>query len=169
MNKIALLVGMIGLAWSSSSAKAQTLDPNAILPAGQSLWSNEIPANGQLTIRVNLATQMAYVSRDNQIIAETNISSGREGFKTPTGRFPIWGKEVNHFSHAYKANMPYTQWLTRDGVALHSGSVRGKPSSHGCIHLPQEFAARLFAMTQIGDVVEITDGTFEQLFAEYAR
>jgi len=34
--------------------------------------------------------------------------------------------------------------LTWGGVALHAGGLPGYPESHGCIHLPTEFAQRLF-------------------------
>ena len=42
-----------------------------------------------------------------------------------------------------------------DGVALHAGGLPGYPSSHGCVHLPSEFARLLFGITQSGTTVVI--------------
>jgi hypothetical protein len=46
--------------------------------------------------------------------------------------------------------MYYMQRITWSGVALHHGFVTGSPASHGCIRLPQEFAARLWPTTRLG-------------------
>jgi hypothetical protein len=45
--------------------------------------------------------------------------------------------------------------LTWDGVALHAGDLPGYPSSHGCVHLPSEFARLLFGITRTGMTVVI--------------
>ena len=167
MRKV--LFGIIGLLSFSSPAVAQDFSETTILPAGSYAWNNAPVAPGPLHIKVNLTTQMAYVYRGDQMIAITNVSSGRPGFDTPTGVFHIKDKEKNHFSHTYKANMPFTQWLTDTGVALHSGSVNGQPSSHGCIHLPLNFAQRLFTMTQVGDEVDVVGNNFDEAFAPYMQ
>ena len=49
--------------------------------------------------------------------------------------------------------MPYQQRLTWDGVALHAGGLPGYPESHGCVHLPYEFARLLFGETPMGATV----------------
>jgi hypothetical protein len=51
--------------------------------------------------------------------------------------------------------MPYTERLTWSGVALHAGGLPGYPSSHGCIHLPSEFARRLFDVSPMGMTVVV--------------
>lgn len=53
--------------------------------------------------------------------------------------------------------MPNTQRLTWDGICLHAGSLPGYPSSHGCVHLPLEFSAKLFEITHMGTPVIIAD------------
>jgi hypothetical protein len=53
--------------------------------------------------------------------------------------------------------MPFTERLTRGGVALKAGGLPGYPSSHGCIHLPYAFAERLFRITEVGGTVIITN------------
>jgi hypothetical protein len=62
--------------------------------------------------------------------------------------------------------MPYTERLTWGGVALHAGGLPGYPSSHGCVHLPSEFARRLFEISPMGMVVVIAD---EHSGAEHVR
>ena len=56
------------------------------------------------------------------------------------------------------APMPYSMFLTKDGVALHGSQVENGYASHGCIGLPNEFAAKVFAVAKKGDKVIITRG-----------
>jgi len=51
--------------------------------------------------------------------------------------------------------MPYMERLTWGGVALHAGGLPGYPESHGCIHLPSEFAQLLFSISPNGMTVVI--------------
>jgi len=51
--------------------------------------------------------------------------------------------------------MPFQQRLTWDGVALHAGGLPGYPESHGCVHLPYEFARELFNITKLGVTVVV--------------
>lgn len=132
------------------------LTDRSIVAAGDYAWNDMDYIPGKVTVSVNLSTQMAYVKRGDTLIGITNISSGRAGYETPTGTFAILGKEDNHWSRKYKADMPYTMWVTGDGVALHSGSTPGRTTSHGCIHLPHGFAALLYQVVDKGASVQIT-------------
>jgi lipoprotein-anchoring transpeptidase ErfK/SrfK len=79
--------------------------------------------------------------------------------QTPAGTFPILAKLKDHRSAIYDgAPMPYTLRLTGDGVAIHGSNVRDGYATHGCIGVPVEFAAKLFAVASKGDTVEIVDG-----------
>ena len=51
--------------------------------------------------------------------------------------------------------MPWMNWLTRSGTALHAGIVPGYPASHGCIRLPLAFAPKLYSITRVGDNVVV--------------
>jgi hypothetical protein len=65
-------------------------------------------------------------------------------------------KQKEHQSTIYDgAPMPYMERLTWGGIALHAGGLPGYPESHGCIHLPSEFAQRLFAISPNGMTVVI--------------
>jgi hypothetical protein len=70
--------------------------------------------------------------------------------------FTILNKDKDHHSKTYgNAAMPYSERLTVDGLALHAGGLPGYPSSHGCVHLPSEFARLLFGITHTGTTVVI--------------
>lgn len=132
----------------------QMEDADDLLP-GQSIWQ-DIASRGHVRVMVDLDSQRAYVYREETLIGLTTISSGRKGYETPTGTFSILQKNVTHRSNKYSsAPMPYMQRLTWDGVALHSGSVPNRRTSHGCIHLPRSFAMKLYAVTKLGDTVDV--------------
>lgn len=40
---------------------------------------------------------------------------------------------------------------------IHGGNNPGKPSSHGCIHVPLDFARKLYGITKTGDTVLLSD------------
>ena len=88
-----------------------------------------------------------------------SISSGQNGYETPSGVFSVLQKEEEHYSNLYDdAAMPFMQRITWSGVALHAGALPGYPASHGCVRLPHEFAERIFPHTRLGmRVVLATD------------
>jgi len=84
-------------------------------------------------------------------IAQSSVSTGMRGHRTPTGVFSVIGKERYHYSNLYgSAPMPWMQRITWSGVAMHAGHVPGYPASHGCIRLPYSFAPRMWRMTDMG-------------------
>ena len=113
-------------------------------------------AAGPVVILVSLPKQWTVVYRGGVRIAATTCSTGRPGHATPSGVFIILQKDQHHHSSLYNgASMPYTERLTWGGVALHAGGLPGYPSSHGCVHLPLEFAKLLFGITTLGTPVII--------------
>ncbi|GAB1509286.1 L,D-transpeptidase [Actinophytocola sp. KF-1] len=81
------------------------------------------------------------------------ITSGRPGYETPPGTFQVTYKDIDHWSRAYDAPMPYSVFFTTSGIAFHEGSLSEK--SHGCIHLSNAAAKKYFSALQPGDVVEV--------------
>src|SRR4030095_13624023 len=57
--------------------------------------------SGRPTIVVSLRQQHAYIYRAGHIAASSRISSGREGYRTPTGRFQVIRKDEDHRSSVY--------------------------------------------------------------------
>jgi hypothetical protein len=131
------------------------------LKKGEFLWMGDAVTSGPLIMVVSITEQRAYVYRNGILIGATTVSTGRPGHLTPTGVFTILQKQKEHRSTIYDgAPMPYMERLTWGGVALHAGGLPGYPESHGCIHLPSEFARLLFATTSDGMTVVIgTDAT----------
>ena len=128
------------------------------LQAGEFFWVPEIAPDGPVTIIISLATQRAYVYRNEIPIGVSTVSTGAEGHETPTGIFTILQKDIDHVSNLYAdAPMPFMQRLTWDGIAMHEGNLPGYPASHGCIRLPRAFAEELYEITALGMTVIITN------------
>ncbi len=132
--------------------------PTQDLKHGEFTWAPELAPEGPILVVVSLDEQRAYVYRNGVEIAASTISSGKKGHETPTGVFHTFLKDKDHHSSLYHdAAMPYTQKFTHDGVALHAGGIPGYPESHGCVHLPSEFARLLFGVSPKGMTVVIAD------------
>ncbi|HEY5810595.1 MAG TPA: L,D-transpeptidase family protein [Povalibacter sp.] len=134
------------------------------LKHGEWIWLGDAVQSGPLVMVVSLTEQRAYVYRNGVAIGVTTVSTGRPGHETPTGVFTILQKDKDHRSTIYNsAPMPYMERLTWGGVALHAGGLPGYPESHGCIHLPSEFARLLFGITSTGMTVVVgSDATAPQ-------
>ena len=129
------------------------------LKPGEWVLKPEIAREGPVLVYVDLSRQLATVYRNGVRIGVSTISSGKDGYDTPTGVFTILEKDKDHRSRTYDdAPMPYQQRLTWKGVALHAGNLPGFPASHGCVRLPMEFAKKLFAITPMGGTVVIAGG-----------
>jgi hypothetical protein len=129
------------------------------LKPGQWVWKPQIAPSGPILVYVDLGRQLATVYRNGVRIGVSTISSGRDGYETPTGVFTILEKNKEHFSKKYNnAPMPYQQRLTWGGVALHAGGLPGYPESHGCVHLPMAFSKILFDAMPMGGTVVIAGG-----------
>ena len=122
----------------------------------QALISNAPPPE-QMRIEVNLAIQKATLYRDGSPVYDTEISSGRSGFSTPTGQFVVTDKKTSHMSSIYKVKMPFFMRLSCRDFGMHEGYVPNYPASHGCIRLPSDAARRLFKEVPIGTLVTITN------------
>lgn len=131
--------------------------PPAQLKPGEWIWGGSELTVGPIAVVVSLTEQRAYVYRNGFLIGVSTVSSGKKGHETPTGVFTILQKDKDHRSSIYNdAPMPYQQRLTWGGIALHAGGLPGYPESHGCAHLPSEFARQLFGATNMGMTVVIS-------------
>lgn len=125
---------------------------------GEWHWDEaDVPA-GPLVITVDLEARVLSVFRNGYEIGATAVLLGTQEKPTPVGVFPITQKKVDHVSNLYDAPMPYMQRLTNDGVAIHATKVENGYASRGCVGVPEEFAKKLFAVTEMGDKVYITNG-----------
>lgn len=127
---------------------------------GDWFWDESAaPGQGRLVITVDLAARVISAFRDGHEIGTAVVLVGTQEHPTPLGSFPILTKERDNISEKYNnAPMPWTLRLTRDGIAIHGSPVMNGYASHGCIGVPDEFAAKLFAASKRGDTVIITRG-----------
>ena len=142
-------------------ALAQTpgADPDyASLQPGQFLWHPERAPKGPVAIIVSIPKQLVFVYRNGILIGVSTCSTGKPGHSTPAGVFTILDKAKVHTSATYGEPMPDMEKLTWKGIALHVGDLPGYPDSHGCVHLPPDFADDLYAITQIGTPVILAGG-----------
>ena len=200
----ALLMCSIGCSSSSRSAgdsrigvysTAYLTDDNQIAYASQSgkkpepkprqdwVWNGD-GIMGNPSIEINLTTQSVTFLKSGVEVGRSPISSGREGYTTPTGSFIIVQKNKNHVSSLYGdfvdaegkvvvanvasnrdtrppgtsfrgAPMPYFMRI-HGGVGMHAGYLPGYPASHGCIRMPRGAAQRFFENAPLGTPVKVT-------------
>jgi len=111
---------------------------------------------GPVLALVSLSKQRVWLYGSSGVIAESAVTTGMAGHRTPTGVFSILQKSKFHRSNLYwNAPMPYMQRITWSGVTFHAGVITGQPASHGCIRLPHRFAVELWGMTKIGTRVVV--------------
>ncbi|MET0249194.1 MAG: L,D-transpeptidase family protein [Sphingobium sp.] len=135
----------------------QPLTSVARLAPGTYRWMEADVAAGPIYMIVSLKAQLVHVYSGDRLIGAASVSTGKPGKATPGGEFTVLQKRQWHRSNLYSnAPMPFMQRLTWDGIALHAGHNPGYPASHGCIRLPRAFAQRLFELTRIGTLVEVT-------------
>ncbi len=104
-----------------------------------------------LHIDVDLTRQSMTVKEHGRVAGSWAISSGRAGYRTPTGSFrPQWMAKTWYSKKYDNAPMPNSIFFT-GGFALHATyatSMLGNPASHGCVRQSPANAARLFAMVR---------------------
>ena len=126
---------------------------------GEWHWDDANVPDGPIVVTVDLDARVLSVFRNGYEIGATAVLLGTEDKPTPLGVFPITQKDKDHVSNIYTgAPMPYMQRLTDDGITLHGSKVELGYASHGCIGMPEPFAAKLFRTTKLGDKVYITRG-----------
>lgn len=111
---------------------------------------------GPKHVEINLATQHGELIQGECVLFSFPVCTGKRSKPTPTGNFRIIGKERYHESNLYPDSpMPFFMRLTNDGIGMHQGPMRSKPSSHGCIRLHRATAKRLFKECPMGTRVNI--------------
>jgi lipoprotein-anchoring transpeptidase ErfK/SrfK len=126
---------------------------------GEWHWDDKDVPAGPIVVTVDLEARVLSVFRAGYEIGATAVLLGTSDKPTPLGVFPITQKDKDHVSNIYTgAPMPYMQRLTNDGITLHGSDVALGYASHGCVGMPDAFAAKLFATTKLGDKVYITSG-----------
>jgi lipoprotein-anchoring transpeptidase ErfK/SrfK len=138
---------------------------------------------GRASIIIRLREQQAYFYKGKHEVAASRISTGREGYRTPLGRFRVIRKDPDHrssvygyyadasgrpvkenvdvrkdrkprFAHFVGASMPYFVEFS-PGYGLHAGYLPGFPASHGCVRMPYWKARQFYNAARIGTSVTV--------------
>lgn len=131
------------------------LNVSAPLRYGEFVWDEKNVVAGPVWIRVDLQAQTISIFRGGHEIGIAVMLYGADGKPTPPGQFTVLAKSKDHQSGQYDAPMPYSLWLTKDGVAIHGSNVRWGSATHGCVGVPIDFARKLFDATSVGDRVTV--------------
>jgi len=137
------------------AAGAAALGTAALLAAPGTASASPAPCGGDTSACIDLSANTAWLMNEHGGVTYGGvpITSGKPGYETPTGRHIVSWKDIDHWSQAYNAPMPYSVFFTDSGIAFHEGSL--SQESHGCIHLSNS-AARVFYGTLFpGDVVTV--------------
>lgn len=139
--------------------------------------------SGRPSVVVSLRGQEAYLYRGKNRVAASRISSGREGYRTPIGKFRVIRKDEAHRSSLYGdyvdasgrvvrpnvdvrrtrkprgtrflgAPMPYYVEFS-PSYGLHAGYLPGTPASHGCIRMTYWRARQFYRAVHIGTPVTV--------------
>ena len=113
------------------------------------LWTSA--AQADVIVHIDKSSQRMSVSVDGAARYNWAISSGRDGYGTPSGTFHPQAMMRSSFSRKYyNAPMPHAIFFYY-GFAIHGTndiSRLGGPASHGCVRLHPANAATLFALVQ---------------------
>lgn len=147
-----------------------------------SYWRGD-GVSGRPRIEIALGEQKLRYYKGDQLVGESPVSTGREGFQTVVGRFAICEKDLDHESSMFGDYVDAEGKVVQDDVdartdprpagtrfdgadmrwfmritgatGMHAGYLPGFPASHGCIRLPAEMAEIFFRETPMGTPVEI--------------
>jgi lipoprotein-anchoring transpeptidase ErfK/SrfK len=108
-------------------------------------------ALADVVARVDLSSQRMHVIVNGSHYATWRVSTGRRGFRTPTGSHRPKLLKAEHYSSKFHGSpMPYSIFF-RGGYAIHGtyeARALGYPASHGCIRLHPSDAAELFSLVR---------------------
>ncbi len=140
---------MLGVAAGSAA-----LGTTAVLAMPATAQAAPAPCSANADACIDLSANTSWLMADGAVTyGGVPITSGKPGYETPPGTFEVTYKDIDHWSKAYDAPMPYSVFFTTSGIAFHEGSLT--ELSHGCIHLSQEAAKTFYYTLQPGDVVEV--------------
>ncbi len=107
--------------------------------------------SANIVAKVDLSQQRMQVYVNGKRKHVWHVSTGKKGWRTPTGRFRPYLMYRNYYEKHWDANLPYLVALTRSGIAIHGTNAThklGRPASHGCIRLSVGNASRFFGLVR---------------------
>jgi hypothetical protein len=109
-------------------------------------------ARAELLIHVNKSQQKMTVTVDGEQRYVWPVSTGAQGYDTPSGSFKPFRMEKDHFSKEFDdAPMPNSVFFTMEGHAIHGTFETrnlGHAVSHGCVRLSRANSAILWDLVK---------------------
>lgn len=106
-------------------------------------------AEARVAVTIDLSSQRMDVYVNGRLRHEWAVSTGRRGYRTPTGTWRPKRLERMWYSRKYyNSPMPHSIFF-HGGYAIHGTDETrrlGRPASHGCVRLSRGNAARLFRL-----------------------
>jgi lipoprotein-anchoring transpeptidase ErfK/SrfK len=123
-----------------------------ILPVLVALVLDTQSALAALVANIDLSRQVMTVSVDGAPYARWKVSTGRNGYGTPTGSYRPYLLRRMHYSSKYENSpMPHSVFF-RGGYAIHGTQYvkrLGSRASHGCVRLHPRNAAKLYHLVLV--------------------
>jgi lipoprotein-anchoring transpeptidase ErfK/SrfK len=149
------------------------------------VWTSVALAS-ETKVIIDLSEQRAYLVERGEVTLVSPVASGKPGWATPTGKFRIFDKDLDHRSRSFglvldaygrvvnsnatpdshvppgghycPAPMPYFMEFS-PAVGMHAGYLPGYPASHGCVRMPRDLAALFFERVHTGTPVTVVGST----------
>jgi len=156
-----------------------------VTPQTPKAYWNDEPASGPPQIVISISQQWAFLFKGDTLVGASVVSSGKQGFETPPGRYKVIQKDINHVSNLYgdyvdeegnivKHNVDVTKdpqpegtefkgapmrYFLRftGGYGMHAGMLPGYRASHGCVRLLSAMAKHFFENVEIGTPVTVEE------------
>lgn len=149
-------------ATTKKTTTTKTTTAKAVKPAKKTTISNvnkpvkkkvaAKPKEPYVVVTINKASQKMTVTVGGQRMYTWLVSTGAQGYTTPSGSFKPFRMEAEHFSKEWDdAPMPHSIFFTAEGHAIHGSPYTkrlGTRASHGCVRLSPDNAATLYALVQ---------------------
>lgn len=122
--------------------------------AATAVTSATNPCSPSARACVDLTHNLTWLQVNGRITyGPVSMQSGRPGYRTETGTFAVYWKDINHHSSIFdNAPMPYAIFFD-GGTAFHQGSLYVE--SHGCVHLSSASAQYYWRALDYRDVVQV--------------
>ena len=120
---------------------------------GALVFTAGVPASVDAAVvaKIDISQQKMRVYVNGRHRYTWTVSTGRRGYRTPTGSYSIKRMHRTYYSRKYNNSpMPHSIFF-RGGYAVHgTGYVTqlGRPASHGCVRLHPSNARALFNLVQ---------------------
>ena len=96
---------------------------------------------------VDLSKQRMHVSVDGKPRYSWTVSTGKKGWRTPTGSYRPIAMYRDYYSKRWNMELPHLVMISQGGVGIHGTHAThklGRPASHGCIRLHPSNAKKFY-------------------------